>query len=164
MAIKKIDVQRFSVVSSRAFNDVLARVQASVGHPDMNTFRREVSAANSFAELEKIVQQATGAPGLMEFIRIDLGEFLRKEYGPRTSQSVRLLVGNPLIMRQMVRHVPDAGSYAPVTILIDERADGVHLSYDGMASFLSPYENPEALKVARDLDAKVEAILTAAAA
>jgi hypothetical protein len=28
-----------------------------------------------------------------------------------------------------------------------------------MASFLAPYENAEALKVARDLDAKVEALL-----
>jgi hypothetical protein len=66
-------------------------------------------------------------------------------------------------MRQMVKHVPDAGSYAPVTILIDERPDGVHLSYDRMASFLAPYRSPEALKVAQDLDAKVEALLTAAA-
>ena len=55
------------------------------------------------------------------------------------------------------------GAYAPVTILIDERPDGVHLSYDRMASFLAPYGNPAALKVARDLDAKVEALLAAAA-
>jgi hypothetical protein len=64
----------------------------------------------------------------------------------------------------MVQHVPDAGSYAPVTILIDERPDGVPLSYDRMASFLATYGNPEALKVAQDLDAKVEALLGAAAA
>ena len=63
----------------------------------------------------------------------------------------------------MVQHVPDAGSYAPVTILIDERSDGVHLSYDRMTSFLAPYNNSEALKVARDLDEKVEALLSAAA-
>ena len=47
--------------------------------------------------------------------------------------------------------------------LIDERTDGVHLSYDRMASFLAPYGNSEALKVARELDAKIEALLTAAA-
>jgi hypothetical protein len=41
--------------------------------------------------------------------------------------------------------VPDAGSYAPVTILIDERPDGVHLSYDRMGSLLAPYGNAEAL-------------------
>ena len=63
----------------------------------------------------------------------------------------------------MVQHVPDAGSYAPVTILIDERSDGVHLSYDRMTSFLAPYNNSEALKVARDLDEKVEALLSATA-
>ena len=57
----------------------------------------------------------------------------------------------------------DAGSYAPVTILIDERPDGVHLSYDRMASFLRSYGNEEALKVAEALDSKVEALLMAAA-
>ena len=49
-------------------------------------------------------------------------------------------------------------------MLVDERADGVHLSYDRMASFLKPYGNAEALKVAKDLDAKVEALLAAATA
>ena len=67
-------------------------------------------------------------------------------------------------MKQMAEHVPDAGSYAPVTILIDERADGVHLSYDRMASVLAPYGSPAALQVARDLDTKVEGLLLAAAA
>jgi hypothetical protein len=59
--------------------------------------------------------------------------------------------------------VPDAGAYAPVTILIDERPDGVHLSYDRMASFLAPYENAAALNVSRELDAKIEALLTSVA-
>jgi hypothetical protein len=30
----------------------------------------------------------------------------------------------------MVKIVPDAGFCVPVTVLIDERPDGVHLSYD----------------------------------
>jgi uncharacterized protein (DUF302 family) len=77
---------------------------------------------------------------------------------------IRFVVGNPLIMKEMVKHVPDAGSYAPVTVLVDERADGVHLSYDRMASFLAPYANAAALEVARDLDRKVEKILQQAAA
>lgn len=94
---------------------------------------------------------------------MDLGEVLRKRNGAAARQSLRFIVGNPVIMSQMVQRVPDAGSYAPVTILIDERQDGVHLSYDRMASFLAPYGNPEALKVAQDLDSKVEALLTAAA-
>lgn len=62
----------------------------------------------------------------------------------------------------MVEHVPDTGSYAPVTILMDERRDSVHVSYDGMTSLLAPYGNAEALAVARDLDSKVESLITAA--
>jgi hypothetical protein len=63
----------------------------------------------------------------------------------------------------MATHVHDAGSYAPVTLLIDERDGGVRLSYDTMASFLAAYEQPDALRVARELDAKVEALMTSAA-
>ena len=67
-------------------------------------------------------------------------------------------------MKEMAKHVPDAGSYAPVTVLVDERADGVHLSYDRMASLLAPYENRDALEVARNLDRKIEDLLREVAA
>jgi uncharacterized protein (DUF302 family) len=120
--------------------------------------------AKTFAELEAAVQQVSGTIGLMEFARFDLGEVLRRKLGERAPKSVRLVVGNPILMAHMVEHVPDAGSYAPVTILVDERPDGVHLTYDTMASFLSAYRSPEASKVAHALDSKVEALLTAAAA
>jgi hypothetical protein len=53
-----------------------------------------------------------------------------------------------------VKHVADAGSYAPVTVLIDERPNGVHLSHDKMAGFLECYGNPDALKVVRELDSR----------
>jgi hypothetical protein len=49
-----------------------------------------------------------------------------------------------------------------VTILIDARSDGVRLSYDRTASFLSSYGSEEALMVVQELDSKVEALLTAA--
>lgn len=52
--------------------------------------------------------------GLMEFAAFDFGEVLRKELGDSAPQSVRLLIGNPLMMKQMVKIVPDAGCYAPV--------------------------------------------------
>jgi uncharacterized protein (DUF302 family) len=161
---KEIKVQRFSVTSAKGFHNVVAAFDAAIGHPDMNSFSKNVADAKTFAEVEKIVQEATGPSELMEFTRMDLGRVLQKRNGARARQSLRFVVGNPVTMSAMVQHVPDAGSYAPVTILIDERPDGVHLSYDRMASFLATYGNPEALKVAQDLDAKVEALLGAAAA
>jgi hypothetical protein len=67
-------------------------------------------------------------------------------------------------MKEMAKHVPEAASYAPVTVLIEERADGVHLSHDTMAGFLASYGSAEALKVDRDLDSKVERLLRETAA
>ena len=99
----------------------------------------------------------------MEFARFDAGEVLCKSQGGHGPKILRLVVGNPLIMKEMAKTVPDAASYAPVTILVDERADGVHLSYDSMASLLAPYGSQSALTVAMDLDAKVESLLKTAA-
>ena len=164
MATKEIKVQRFNVTSAKDFRAVVAALEAAIGRPDMKSFGKNIGAAKTFAEVEKIVAEATGPSELMEFMRLDLGDVVRKRNGSSASPSLRLLVGNPVIMSAMVQHVPDAGSYAPVTILVDERPDGVHLSYDRMASFLAPYGSSEALKVAEDLDSKVEALLVAAAA
>ena len=100
----------------------------------------------------------------MIFMELDLGAILRRETGRDVPRVVRFIIGNPLIMKEMVRHVPDSGSYAPVTILVDERSDGVHLSYDTMRSLLAPYGNGDALAVARDLDSKVESLLRESAA
>src|SRR5216117_2260537 len=86
----------------------------------------------------------------MLFSEFDHGAIVRKETGRDTPRMIRFVIGNPLIMKEMVKHVPDAGSYAPVTVLVDERTDGVHLSYDRMGSLLAPYENPDALEVARN--------------
>jgi len=161
---RQIHVERMTVTSSKPLGDVVKILEASVGHPDMSVFPKEIAAAQSEAELERIVNRATGASGLMIFMRLDLGEVLRKEQGASARKSLRYLIGNPVTMKAMAKHVPDAGSYAPVTILVDERPDGVHLSYDRMASYLAAYGNEEALKVARELDSKVEALLKKAAA
>jgi uncharacterized protein (DUF302 family) len=163
METREVPVQRMIFISSKPFNQVIAALESKIGHPDMVALRRDITAAKTETELESVVNKAVGPAGLMEFARFDLGEVLRKELGPGAPESVRLLVGNPLIMKQMVKIVPDAGSYAPVTILIDRRPDGVHVSYDRMASFLAPYKNPQAMKVARDLDSKVESLLRSAA-
>jgi uncharacterized protein (DUF302 family) len=151
------------VTSSKNFGTVVAALEAAIGHPDMKSFGKNIGAAKTFAEVETIVRDATGPSELMEFMRLDLGNVLRKRNGSAARESLRFLVGNPVTMSSMVQHVPDAGSYAPVTILVDERPDGVQLSYDRMESFLAPYGSPEALKVAQDLDSKVEKLLVAAA-
>ena len=162
MQINQISVERVSLVSSRPFAQVLSALEAAIGHPDMREFGQSVGAAKSWQELEQVIHGFIGPSGFMEFTRFNMGLILSKEQGPTAPKIVRLVIGNPLIMKQMAEHVHDAASYAPVTVLIDERGNSVHISYDRMASYLSPYANLAALKVARELDAKVEALLIAA--
>jgi uncharacterized protein (DUF302 family) len=163
IGIRRVEVERATVISAEPFDAVVAKVTAFIGHPDMVAFGRDLSAASTPADLERIVNAATGCAGLMEMVRFDIGEVLHKELGHSAPKALRLVIGNPLIMKEMVKHVPDAASYAPVTVLIDERSDGVCLSYDLMASFLAPYGNAQASDVARQLDEKVVALLTRAA-
>jgi uncharacterized protein (DUF302 family) len=161
--IAKIEIERFSLTTSKPFDEVVAGVNAGIGHPDMAEFARSTHEARSFAELKSAVEKGLSKAGLMQFMQLDHGAVLRKESGSDKPKIIRFIIGNPLIMKEMVKHVPDAGSYAPFTILVDERPDGVHISYDKMASLLAPYRNSEALAVARDLDEKVEALLYEAA-
>src|SRR5712664_4134429 len=161
--IKKIEIERFSLTSSKPFDQIVATLNAAIGHPDMAEFVRSTHEARSFAELKSAVEKGLSKAGLMLFMQLDQGAVVRKETDGETPRIVRLLIGNPLIMKEMAKHVPDAGSYAPVTVLVDERADGVHLSYDRMASLLAPYGNSDALNVAHGLDAKVEDRLRQAA-
>jgi uncharacterized protein (DUF302 family) len=161
--IRKVEMERFTLISARPFDEVVAAIKTSIGNPNMAEFWKSTQEAQSAAELDAAIQRVLGRTGLMLFVEFDHGMIVCKGTERHTSRIIRLVIGNPLIMKEMAKHVPDAGSYAPVTVLVDERADGVHLSYDRMASLLTPYGNNEALNVARDLDAKVEDLLRQAA-
>jgi uncharacterized protein (DUF302 family) len=157
-------MERFSLTTSKPFDEVVAGVNTAIGHPDMAEFGRSTHEARSFAELKSAVEKGLGKTGLMLFMQLDHGAVVRKETGRDIPRIIRFVIGNPLIMKEMARYVPDAGSYAPVTVLVDERPDGVHLSYDRMSSLLAPYGSPDALQVEQDLDNKVEDLLKQAAA
>ena len=88
----------------------------------------------ALSKLESTIQKVLGKTGLMSFVQFDHGAVLRKGTNRETPRMVRVVMGNPLIMKEMAKHVPDAGSYAPVTVLVGERSEGVHLSYDRMSS------------------------------
>src|ERR1700689_1371349 len=163
MPVRKVEVERFSLTTSRPFESVVCALKSSIGQLDLAAFASASKSSGTFAELEEVINRNMGESGLMLFLEFDHGAVLRKETGLNKPKIVRLVIGNPLVMKEMAKRVPDAGSYAPVTILVDEREDGVHLSYDRMVSFLAPYENREALGIAHDLDHKIEKLINDAA-
>jgi hypothetical protein len=85
-------------------------LEAAVSHPDVRELMRAMGAAATYATMTEIVEKALGEFAFMEFVRFDLGVVLRKQRGPGTPQSLRLVIGNPLIMNEMLEHVPDTGS------------------------------------------------------
>ncbi|SRR6266566_2114688 len=110
----EVQVRRVSVVSSRPFEEIVTRLTATIGRPDMTAFHSAIAAATTVADLEDVVQAAIGSSHLMEFVRFDAGDVLRKQRGGQGPRILRLVVGNPLIMKEMAKAVPDAASYAPV--------------------------------------------------
>jgi uncharacterized protein (DUF302 family) len=115
---RKIGIERLTIITSKPFDEVVAGVNAGIGHPDMAEFVRSTHEAHSFAELKSAVEKGLSKAGLMLFMQLDQGAVVRKEMGRDVPRIVRLLIGNPLIMKEMAKHVPDAGSYAQVTVLV----------------------------------------------
>ena len=115
----------------------------------------------SYEEFTALVRQAQGSAGLFRFWHLDDDHVLALD--PQADQAgrlVRLIAGNPVTMGQMTRHLPAVGSYAPVTILIQELpGGGTRVAYDTVASAIAPYADAAASQVAERLDTEVLSLL-----
>jgi hypothetical protein len=157
-----VTLRRHVFSSERPFQAVLGGIFAGISQPDIAALFGKLAASTSFAEFTSLVREAQGSAGLMRFLQLDLDNALALD--PQAHQGgrrlVRLIAGNPVTMGQMTRHVPDAGSYAPVTILIEELpGGGTRVAYDTVASAIAPYGDPAAAQVAEHLDTEVLGLL-----
>jgi hypothetical protein len=153
-----VEVRRVTITSTRPFDDVVAGVYSGLGRvPNFGQTVRDWYTARDRNEFDALVEPLAGSSGLLEFISLDLGAVLALRDPDRSGRLLRIIAGNPVTMSKMTATVRDAGSYAPVTILIAERADGVTVSYDRVASQIAPYAGSEASAVAAALD---DAVLT----
>ena len=55
MSVREIQVQRVTVISSDPFDEVVARIDAQIGHTDLQEFHKKLSAARNEAEMKNIV-------------------------------------------------------------------------------------------------------------
>jgi hypothetical protein len=55
--IRKIEIERFSLTTPKQFDEVIAGVNAAIGHPDIAEFGRSTHEARSFAELKSAVEK-----------------------------------------------------------------------------------------------------------
>jgi uncharacterized protein DUF302 len=161
--VLEVVVRRHVFTSQRPFASVLDGVFAGISQPDIGQLFSRLAACTSYEAFISLVQQAQGSAGLMRFLQLDLHDALALDpqaKGQAGRRLVRLIAGNPVTMGEMTRHVPDAGSYAPVTILLQEMPDGgTRAAYDSIASAIAPYHDPDASEVAKRLDTEVLGLL-----
>jgi hypothetical protein len=161
--VLEVRVRRHVFTSERPFAEVMDGIYGGISQPDIGSLFRQLAASTSYEEFASLVRQAQGSAGLMRFLELELDRALALDPQARSSAGlslVRLIAGNPVTMGEMTRHVPDAGSYAPVTILIQElSAGGTRLAYDSVASDIAIYDDRAATEVAENLDGEVLTLL-----
>jgi hypothetical protein len=156
--VLEVLVRRHVFDSERPFSSVLEGIFGGISQPDIELLFSKLAASTSYEQFSSLVRQAQGSAGLMRFLQLDLDAVLTldpqaQDWAGR--RLVRLIAGNPVTMGEMTRHVADAGSYAPVTILIQEMPDGSRVAYDTVASAIAPYYDAAASQVAEHLDTEV---------
>jgi hypothetical protein len=99
MTTKKIAVERVTFVSKRSFEEVLGLLDKGIGRPNLGDLGRRMREAATFEDYSSIIHAAVGREDLMEFLRLDLGSTLRKDPAAKAYKIVRIVAGNPLIMK-----------------------------------------------------------------
>jgi hypothetical protein len=157
--VLEVLVDRHVFDSDRPFPAVLEGIFGGISQPDIEALFSKLAATTSYEQFSSLVRQAQGSAGLMRFMQLDADSVLTLDPqapGWTGRRLVRLIAGNPVTMGQMTRHVADAGSYAPVTILIQQLPDGgTRVAYDTVASAIAPYHDAAASEVADRLDTEV---------
>ena len=161
--VLEVPMRRHVFDSERPFDSVLDGIFGGISQPDIEALFSKLATSTSYEQFSSLVRDAQGTAGLMRFLQLDLDEALTLDpQAPDWAgrRLVRLIAGNPVTMGEMTRHVADAGSYAPVTILIQELpGGGARVAYDTVASAIAPYHDAAASEVAEQLDTEVLELL-----
>ena len=158
-----VSVHRHVFDTDWPFARVLDGIFSGISQPDIAQLFGKLAASGTYQQFSSLVEQAQGKAGLMRFLQLDLDHALSIDPEAQDwtgRRLVRLIAGNPVTMGRMTRHVPDAGSYAPVTILIEETpGKGTRVAYDSVTSAIALYDNAAASEVAGRLDTEVLGLL-----
>jgi hypothetical protein len=58
MATLQIEIQPFSLTSSKSFETVMGvAAHAALGHPELNNFRRELGSTTTYAAMEELIRE-----------------------------------------------------------------------------------------------------------
>jgi uncharacterized protein (DUF302 family) len=142
--------------STKSYDELVAALLADIGDKPVpvNEF---ATAADDWDSYRQRVESHVGPSGFMLFALLDHGAWITKAGIDR--KALRVILGNPLIAITMLRHDVSAGLFAPVELLLaDEGQRGSSLTYVKPSSLMVVEPNPELLRAAQELDAKLAAL------
>ena len=113
-----IDHVRFE--SDKSFEEVAKAFERQLGKFDPDVRKAATEGGDTAAAKAKIAAMA-GSSGFMLFGKQDHGALLRLAGQKR--KAIQYVVGNPLIALQMTQHDIRASLYAPLRVLLYEKAD-----------------------------------------
>ncbi|MBB3454694.1 uncharacterized protein (DUF302 family) [Rhizobium sp. BK313] len=154
--IEKINVEHVTIRSSKDFNAVRSKLEATIPRIDDGIF-----ALLRYRESARALQELEALPALSIFGFRDHGALLQVAGLQR--QSIQYDIGNPLTASKMTRHRISAGLYAPVRVLLREDTNGVAFEYDRPLSTFSQFADPRVDEVSQKLDQNLLAALETAA-
>jgi uncharacterized protein (DUF302 family) len=153
---------RVVVDTALPFSTVLSRFKALMGRasiPELIALNRETADETEFAR--QVNERFVGRSGFMLFAEIDHGGWISK-FGINR-QTVRLILGNPLIAITMIRHDITAGLFVPVEVLITEETENAtRVVYVLPSSLIVIEDNPPLRAAAEALNAKLSVLIVSA--
>lgn len=149
---------------SASFETFTAHLESKLGKFNQDAYESIVTNSAKSADAKKIIEAQQGPSGLMLFAVYDHGSLLTIKKGS-PQKAKQYVIGNPLIAATMTEHDIRAALYAPVRILVYQQgSDQTQVEYDLPSSQFGQFHNGQIDKVAKALDAKLEALLHAASA
>ena len=145
--------------SSKPFDAVTAAIEKQLGKFDATAFGSAMTNLSNPAEVEAKIHAMEGSSGFMLFAMRDHGQLLGLK--GRRAFDRQYEIGNPLIAVEMTQADLRAGEYAPLRICVYVAEDQLtHIDYDLPSTVFGRFPSAQVDKVAKDLDHKLETLIT----
>ncbi len=157
MSRRTIEVTHVVIESPKAAVDIQTSLESLI--PSIG---EEIALLLTDGITDRLKQRLEAAPELSVFLKRDHG-MLVGLYG-NVRDAVQYEIGNPLTASKMTRYRLAAGLYAPLRVIIYEKADGGScIEYDLPSSLFGQFGDDRVTDVARGLDVALARALSAAA-